>query len=222
MHVRQTDRGHNGFPDPEPLPPFLRAASSPSPPARSRSRRWRSGSGSPGMRCSPISRCAGCATRTGATRCFAARAWSRSRCPTTHRAATRAFCGLLRGPIRSPLSPRRPEGRAAPYAVVELWPNTVRSYWGYAVLRTEMSIVDRRDRNRVLGTSSLYRRVARESAPLAELREGALAGARILHARRPHRVRGSASSGRRPSLPEAGGLGRASSGVPPTTVGDVS
>jgi hypothetical protein len=64
-----------------------------------------------------------------------------------------------------------PEGRAAPYAVVELWPKTVRSYWGYAVLRTEMSIVDRRDRNRVLGTSSLYRRVARESAPLAELRE---------------------------------------------------
>ena len=62
------------------------------------------------------------------------------------------------------------EGRQAGYALAERWPNRVRSYWGYSVLRTELSVVDRADRNRVLGTASLYRRVERDAAPFARLR----------------------------------------------------
>lgn len=47
------------------------------------------------------------------------------------------------------------------YELAERWPATVRAYWGYAVVRSELSVIDRADGNRVLGTSSLYRRVER-------------------------------------------------------------
>jgi hypothetical protein len=62
------------------------------------------------------------------------------------------------------------EGRRSRYALVENWPKRVRSYWGYAVLKTDLSIVDREERNRVLGTSGLFRRVAVEGASWPELR----------------------------------------------------
>ena len=64
-----------------------------------------------------------------------------------------------------------PEGRGAPYALVELWPKRVRSYWGYGVLRTELSVVERVPSTRVLGTSSLYRRVPLESETWGAWRE---------------------------------------------------
>jgi hypothetical protein len=47
------------------------------------------------------------------------------------------------------------------YELAERWPNIVRTYWGYGVLRTELSVIDVADRNRALGTTSLYRRVER-------------------------------------------------------------
>ena len=49
------------------------------------------------------------------------------------------------------------------YELAERWPKVVRDYWGYAVLRTELSVVDLADRNRALGTASLYRRVERRA-----------------------------------------------------------
>lgn len=56
-----------------------------------------------------------------------------------------------------------PASSAPGFTLAERWPQLVRRYWGYGVLRTELSVVDRRDRNRIraLGSSSLYRRVER-------------------------------------------------------------
>jgi hypothetical protein len=62
-----------------------------------------------------------------------------------------------------------PEGRAARYALVELWPKRVRSYWGYSVVKTELSVIERPG-NRALGTSGLFRRAALADAPLSEWR----------------------------------------------------
>jgi len=56
-----------------------------------------------------------------------------------------------------------PASGAPDFTLAERWPELVRRYWGYGVLRTELSVVDRGDRNRirVLASSSLYRRVER-------------------------------------------------------------
>ena len=70
-------------------------------------------------------------------------------------------------PMVAPAS--TPEGRAARFALVDKWPKRIRSYWGYAVVRSELSVVELPG-NRPLGTSGLYRRVAREGVPFAELR----------------------------------------------------
>ena len=56
------------------------------------------------------------------------------------------------------------------YALEERWPKLMRDYWGYAVVRTELTIHDRADRNRALGTTSLYARVERGPEGLRALR----------------------------------------------------
>jgi hypothetical protein len=65
-----------------------------------------------------------------------------------------------------------PASGAPDFTLVEAWPDLVRRYWNYGVLRTELSVVDRRNRNKVraLGTSSLYRRVERNSGSWRALR----------------------------------------------------
>jgi len=50
------------------------------------------------------------------------------------------------------------EGEAA-YALAERWPSHYPQVLGFGVERTELSVVDRKDANRVLATASLYRRV---------------------------------------------------------------
>ena len=62
-----------------------------------------------------------------------------------------------------------PAGRAARFALVDKWPKRIRSYWGYDVVRSELSVVELPG-NRALATSGLYRRVTREGAPFAQLR----------------------------------------------------
>ena len=62
-----------------------------------------------------------------------------------------------------------PEGRAARYVLLDNWPKRIRNYWGYTVVWSELTIVERRG-GRAMGTSSLYRRVARPDAAFAELR----------------------------------------------------
>ena len=62
-----------------------------------------------------------------------------------------------------------PEGRAARFALIDRWPKRIRSYWGYGVVRSELSVVEIPG-NRALGTSGLYRRVALEGVPFAQLR----------------------------------------------------
>jgi hypothetical protein len=62
-----------------------------------------------------------------------------------------------------------PQARAARYALIDRWPKRVRAYWGYSVVRSELSVIAQPG-NRALGTAALYRRVAREDAPLAGLR----------------------------------------------------
>ena len=62
-----------------------------------------------------------------------------------------------------------PAGRAARYVLVDGWPRRIRSYWGYGVVRSDLSVVTRPEKW-VLGTSGLYRRVAFADAPFAELR----------------------------------------------------
>ena len=66
----------------------------------------------------------------------------------------------------------RPAPGAPDFALAERWPKYVRSYWGYGVLWNELSVVDRRTpgKTRVLGTSSLYRRVERGSEGWRALR----------------------------------------------------
>jgi hypothetical protein len=61
------------------------------------------------------------------------------------------------------------EGLSARYALVEAWPKRLRSYWGWSVVKTDLSVVERPG-NRVLGTSGVFRRVALADAPLADLR----------------------------------------------------
>lgn len=56
------------------------------------------------------------------------------------------------------------------YELAERWPTLVREYWGYAVLRTELSVIDLADRKRALGTTSLYRRVERRADRLRTVR----------------------------------------------------
>ena len=56
------------------------------------------------------------------------------------------------------------------YEVVQIWPKVLRAYWGFGVVRTDLSIVDRGDRNRVLGTMGLFRRVERGDPGLRALR----------------------------------------------------
>lgn len=56
------------------------------------------------------------------------------------------------------------------YELAERWPTVIRDYWGYRVLRTDFSVVDRGDRNRVLGNMSLFRREERGPERLRELR----------------------------------------------------
>ena len=61
------------------------------------------------------------------------------------------------------------QGGAARFALVDAWPKRIRSYWGYAVVKSDLSVIERPP-NRVLGTSGMFRRVALADAPLAELR----------------------------------------------------
>jgi hypothetical protein len=61
------------------------------------------------------------------------------------------------------------EARTARYALVEGWPRRVRSYWGYSVVRSDLSVVERPG-NRVLANGGVFRRVALPDRPLAELR----------------------------------------------------
>ena len=61
------------------------------------------------------------------------------------------------------------EGRAARYALVEAWPKRVRSYWGYSVVRSDLSVVERPG-NRVLANGGVFRRVALPGAPFAQAR----------------------------------------------------
>jgi hypothetical protein len=56
------------------------------------------------------------------------------------------------------------------YALDERWPKRVRDYWGYAVVRTELNVLDRADRNRALGSTSLYERIERGPEGLRLLR----------------------------------------------------
>lgn len=65
-----------------------------------------------------------------------------------------------------------PASGAPDFTLAERWPKLVRQYWGYGVLGTELSVVDRRNRNRirVLGSTSLYRRVERGSEGRRALR----------------------------------------------------
>jgi hypothetical protein len=65
-----------------------------------------------------------------------------------------------------------PASGAPDFTLAERWPKLVRQYWGYGVLGTELSVVDRRNRNRirVLGSTSLYRRVERGSGGWRALR----------------------------------------------------
>ena len=48
------------------------------------------------------------------------------------------------------------------YELVQRWPKVLRDYWGFGVLRTDLSVVDREERNRVLGTMGLFRRIERD------------------------------------------------------------
>jgi hypothetical protein len=61
------------------------------------------------------------------------------------------------------------QGSAARYALVEAWPKRIRSYWGYSVVRSDLSVVERPG-NRVLASSGIFRRVALADAPFADLR----------------------------------------------------
>jgi hypothetical protein len=61
------------------------------------------------------------------------------------------------------------------YGLVQRWPERVRGYWGFGVERTELSVVDRSDGNRVLATTSLYRRVDLGSESLRGLRDALVA-----------------------------------------------
>jgi hypothetical protein len=61
-------------------------------------------------------------------------------------------------------------GERAPYELAERWPTKVRDYWGFGVQRTELSVVARAEGNRVLATTSLYRRVDRGPARWQGLR----------------------------------------------------
>ena len=56
------------------------------------------------------------------------------------------------------------------YEVVQIWPKVLRAYWGFGIVRTDLSIVDRGDRNRVLATMGLFRRVERGDPSLRALR----------------------------------------------------
>jgi len=56
------------------------------------------------------------------------------------------------------------------YELVERWPKVLRDYWGFRVVRTDLSVVDREDRNRVLGTMGLFRRAERGGAGLRAAR----------------------------------------------------
>jgi hypothetical protein len=49
----------------------------------------------------------------------------------------------------------------APYELAERWPTKLRDYWGFGVQRTELSVIDRAGGNRVLASTSLFRRVDR-------------------------------------------------------------
>ena len=65
-----------------------------------------------------------------------------------------------------------PQPGAPAFALSERWPKLLRRYWGYGVLGTELSVIDRRNprQARVLGSSSLYRRVERGPDVWRELR----------------------------------------------------
>lgn len=53
------------------------------------------------------------------------------------------------------------QGLAARHQLVERWPSVIRDYWGFRVVRTDFSVIDRADRGRVLGNASLFRREER-------------------------------------------------------------
>lgn len=57
------------------------------------------------------------------------------------------------------------------YELVQLWPTVLRDYWGFRVVRTDLSVVDRGDNNRVLGVSGLFARVERGGGRLRALRD---------------------------------------------------
>jgi hypothetical protein len=61
------------------------------------------------------------------------------------------------------LAVRASDTKRPRYELAERWPAIVRDYWGYGVLKTELSVIDLADRNRALGTTSLYRRVQRRA-----------------------------------------------------------
>jgi hypothetical protein len=49
------------------------------------------------------------------------------------------------------------------YELVQRWPKVLRDYWAFRVVRTDLSVVDRGERNRVLATMGLFRRVDKET-----------------------------------------------------------
>lgn len=61
-------------------------------------------------------------------------------------------------------------GEAPRYELVERWPTVLRDYWGYRVVRTDLTVVDRGERNRALGNMSLFRREERGPGGLREWR----------------------------------------------------
>ena len=56
------------------------------------------------------------------------------------------------------------------YELDEKWPTVLRDYWGFRVVRTELSVIDRADRNRALATSSVFRREERGPAGWRDIR----------------------------------------------------
>ena len=98
----------------------------------------------------------------------------------------RAFVLLKRGNVMAvaiPVTMARNDTKLVPaleqaYPLVVVEPATgverpayaLEERWGYAVVRTELTIHDRADRNRGLGTTSLYARVERGPESLRALR----------------------------------------------------
>ena len=66
--------------------------------------------------------------------------------------------------------PARGAAQRPRYEIVEKWPTVLRDYWGFRVVRTELSVIDHADRNRALATSSIFRRDERGPASWRDIR----------------------------------------------------